>query len=308
MGSRFLPALFVLTLGLALPLTAAAQARMSERGNVSQVVNGTTITVDYARPGSYGRDIFGTVVHWGEMWTPGANRGTTLEVDNAIKLNGHDVPAGIYSVWMEPQPEEWTVHLHENPRLYHTQRPKHDELMLSFAVTPEEAPHLERLTFSFPDFDRNGTTLQMHWGTTSVSLEIEVESTLRIVRLTEEEMDPYLGRYTMKMYETPDDPPFASDVEFVADDGAIKGLVVGDWTFAIQLLPRPDPHEFRMAVLGPDGEIGEVAPADEGGILTFTVAQGKAVGFKVSGIGDETWIEGVNRFLEITLRSLRTQR
>ena len=92
MGSRFLPALCVLILGLALPFTAAAQVRLSERGRVSQTVSGTTITVDYARPGARGRDIFGGVVHWGEVWTPGANWGTTLEVDRAIKLNGHDVP------------------------------------------------------------------------------------------------------------------------------------------------------------------------------------------------------------------------
>ncbi len=293
MGSRFLPALCVLILGLALPFTTAAQARLSERGRVSQIVNGATITVDYSRPGAGGRDLFGGVVHWGEIWTPGANWGTTLEVDRAIKLNGHDVPAGKYSVWMEPQPEEWTVHLHENPRLYHTQRPEHDEFMLSFAVAPEEGAHVEKLTFSFPDFRRDGTTLRMHWGTTYVPLEIEVESTLRIVLLTEEEMDPYLGRYTLEAYETPDDPPMQFEVEFVGDNGAIKGSFTGDpGNFQVQLLPRANPHEFQLVGLGADGEIADVAPEGEGGVLTFSVAGGKAVSFTVTGIGDEPWIEG----------------
>ncbi len=226
------------------------------------------------------------------MWTPGANWGTTLEVDRAIKLNGHDVPAGKYSLWMEPQPGEWTVHLHENPKLYHTQRPEHDEFMLSFAVPSEEGPHVEKLTFYFPDFRRDGTTLRMHWGTTYVPLEIQVESTLRIVRLTEEEMDPYLGRYTLEMYGNPDDPPMQFSVEFVGENGAIKGSLPGNvGDFQMQLLPRANPHEFLLALLDADGEVGEVPPEDEGGVLTFSVAEGKAVGFTVTGIAGRTWIE-----------------
>jgi len=58
-------------------------------------------------------------VHWGDLWTPGANWATTLEVDRDIKLNGHAVPAGKYSAWMRVQPEEWTVFLNGEARMYH---------------------------------------------------------------------------------------------------------------------------------------------------------------------------------------------
>ena len=64
-----------------------AQIRASERGRVSQVVDGTTIIVDYARPRLRGRPtIFGADVSWGEVWTPGANMATTLETDHDIVL------------------------------------------------------------------------------------------------------------------------------------------------------------------------------------------------------------------------------
>ena len=43
------------------------------------MVNGTTITLDFSRPVARGRDsLFGGVVHWGELWTPGANWATKL--------------------------------------------------------------------------------------------------------------------------------------------------------------------------------------------------------------------------------------
>ena len=74
-------------------------------------------------PVARGRDnLFGGVVHWGEMWTPGANWATTLEVDREIDLEGHSVPAGEYSVWMQPGPQGWTVFLNSDVRLYHDSR------------------------------------------------------------------------------------------------------------------------------------------------------------------------------------------
>ena len=60
---------------------AQSQIRASERGSITQTIDGTTITVDYARPRTRGRAaVFGGEVHWKEVWTPGANMATTLEV------------------------------------------------------------------------------------------------------------------------------------------------------------------------------------------------------------------------------------
>ncbi|HEX5817332.1 MAG TPA: DUF2911 domain-containing protein, partial [Gemmatimonadales bacterium] len=78
--------------GLALALLTSiavrvshAQVRASERAEVKQTVDGTTITVNYARPRLRGRtDVFGTQVPWGEIWTPGANEATTLAVSKDV--------------------------------------------------------------------------------------------------------------------------------------------------------------------------------------------------------------------------------
>ena len=55
------PALLAAVLITALVAPAAAQIRASERGTVSQTVDGTVITVDYSRPRIRGRDsVFAT--------------------------------------------------------------------------------------------------------------------------------------------------------------------------------------------------------------------------------------------------------
>ena len=85
----------------ALPNRSVAQIRASERGAVSQTVDGTVISLDYARPRARGRQrLFGGVVAWKEVWTPGANWATTLEVSRNVQINGQALPKGKYSVWL----------------------------------------------------------------------------------------------------------------------------------------------------------------------------------------------------------------
>ena len=114
---RHLATLLLLAVGL--PGSTDAQIRMSERGTVGQTVDGTTISLDYARPQARGRSpIFGRVVHWGETWTPGANWATTITVSKDVKVNGQDLPKGTYSVWMVPaDSSDWTVLFHRKARL-----------------------------------------------------------------------------------------------------------------------------------------------------------------------------------------------
>ena len=75
--------------------TVQAQIRASERATLSQTIDGTVISLDYARPRLRGRSpIFGKVVKWGELWTPGANWATTLEASKPIALGGQAVAKG----------------------------------------------------------------------------------------------------------------------------------------------------------------------------------------------------------------------
>jgi hypothetical protein len=161
---------------LATPCTLSAQSKPSEKAIVTQVVNGTTITIEYDRPVARGRDsLFGKVVHWGETWTPGANWATTLEVDKDVRLDGHFVPKGKYSVWMVTAENDlWTFFLNKNPRIWHTRRPRGtDDDVVRFKVQPEQLFEMEALMWYFPRIEKAAAVLRMHWGTTAVSMRID---------------------------------------------------------------------------------------------------------------------------------------
>jgi hypothetical protein len=169
---------FFALLAITLAVPAGAQVKASERGSVSQTVDGTVITVDYSRPQVRGRqDVFGKVVPAGELWTPGANWATTLEVSKPIRLQGRDLAAGKYSMWMITGPGDWTVYLHKNPRLFHTNPPRVEDMLLSFTVRPTQVEHTELITFDFPRVATDSTTLRFRWATTALSIDLVTQAT-----------------------------------------------------------------------------------------------------------------------------------
>ncbi|HEY7878887.1 MAG TPA: DUF2911 domain-containing protein [Gemmatimonadaceae bacterium] len=165
----------MLAFAAALPLPAGAQVMASEHGVVAQRVDGTTITIEYYRPQRRGRDhVIGNVVKWGSMWTPGANWATTIDVDHDVRVDGHVLAKGKYSIWMIPQPNEWTVILSSAWKRFHVQGPDSTAPEVRFTVKPEAAPIVDVLTFTFPSVAADSTTLLMQWGTAAVPLHIEV--------------------------------------------------------------------------------------------------------------------------------------
>jgi hypothetical protein len=145
---------------LLLPGRSSAQIRASEMGSVTQTIDGTRITVAGSRPRARDRDrLFGHVVHWGEVWTPGANFATTLETSRAIKLNGHAIPQGKYSMWIVVrQTGDWTMMLDTVVQRYHTNRPDSIKVLVRFPLKVQEAPFTEMLTWSFPGVRADGGT------------------------------------------------------------------------------------------------------------------------------------------------------
>ena len=180
-----------------LPQVVSAQARKSERATVTQVVNATTITLEYSRPVVRGRsEVFGKVVHWGEIWTPGANWATTFEVNRDVVLNGHRVAKGKYSVWMVTAKDSaWTFFLNKNARRFHTSRPKDtSEDVIRFQVKPVVAAPMQTLLWYFPHVQQDTAILHMHWETTVIPLRI-VTVPVPQLATTEQNRRQLVGEY-----------------------------------------------------------------------------------------------------------------
>ena len=60
------------------------------------------ITIDYGQPHARGREIFGGLVPYGEVWRLGANWATRLTLDFDVRFGDLDVPRGEYTLFLLP--------------------------------------------------------------------------------------------------------------------------------------------------------------------------------------------------------------
>jgi hypothetical protein len=254
-----------------LAVPASAQIRASERGSVSQTIDGTTITVDYARPTARGRELFGGVVPWDVVWTPGANWATTLDLSKDVRLNGAQVVAGRYSVWMTPRQGAWTLTLNATPEYFHFQKPDPALGAYNIDFEPGDAAHVEMLTWSFPVVSGDGAVLAMRWGTTETAFDLVVEPT-RAVTLEAAERAPYLGAYELDVIPGIGYPTEAEIRVREAADGTLRAWM----SFPIH---EGDELEFDLV---PAGE-GRFNPGLYRGGELFNIETGVAFEFDLGG-------------------------
>ena len=83
--------------------------RPSPNASVSQTVGITEITLKYSRPGVKDRQIWGKLVPYYKVWRMGANENTTIKFSTPVKIDGHELAAGIYGLQAIPTSGEWTI-------------------------------------------------------------------------------------------------------------------------------------------------------------------------------------------------------
>ena len=85
----------------------------SPAASFEQVVGLTNVAVDYSRPGMRGREIFGGLVPYNEIWRTGANSNTTISFDTPVMFDGEELPAGKYAIYTIPGEQQWEVIFYE---------------------------------------------------------------------------------------------------------------------------------------------------------------------------------------------------
>ena len=150
------------------------QVAKSQAATVSQRVANTDITITYSRPVARGRVLFGALVPYNDVWNPGADQATAIAFSRDTQINAARLAAGKYSLWVIPRPDSWTVIFSKAADVYHTPYPGEAQDALRLDVKPEPGPHMETLTFYFPNVEGKDATLRLHWGETMVPLSIRV--------------------------------------------------------------------------------------------------------------------------------------
>lgn len=142
---------------------------------LTQVVGVTEVSVEYSRPGIKGREIFGGLVPFSEVWRTGANSVTKLTFSTDVKLEGHPVPAGSYSLYTVPGQHSWKIMINKVAVGEPDYNEKED--IATFKVNPQLVPNpVERFTIDIADMTDSSAVLQLKWARTRVPIKIEFDT------------------------------------------------------------------------------------------------------------------------------------
>jgi hypothetical protein len=149
--------------------------RPSPAASVFEKIGTARVTVTYSRPAVKGREIWGGLVSYGQVWRLGANDATTLEVSEAFKIAGHDLQAGAYALFAIPAKDKWTILVNSEAKQWgaYFRDPKKD--LFSFDVTPSAGPHQEWLEFRLLPESARAARVEMAWEKLRVSFPVEVD-------------------------------------------------------------------------------------------------------------------------------------
>jgi hypothetical protein len=150
--------------------------RPSPNASVSQTVGVTEITIKYSRPGVKDRPIWGKLVPYGEVWRTGANENTTIRFSTPVKVDGHELAAGIYGLQTIPTAGDWTVIFSKDADEWGAFSYKQEDDALRIQAKPQPAELRERMAFDFDDVTDTTAKVVLHWEKLKVPFTVEVDT------------------------------------------------------------------------------------------------------------------------------------
>jgi carbonic anhydrase len=99
----------LLALALILLTTNFLFAQKSPKMSAEGKAGSTDISVKWGAPSVKGREIWGKLVPYGQVWRTGANDATTIKFSKAVKINGKELAAGEYALFTIPTEGKWTI-------------------------------------------------------------------------------------------------------------------------------------------------------------------------------------------------------
>jgi tetratricopeptide (TPR) repeat protein len=144
----------------------------SPAATVSQTIGIAQVQVIYHRPGVKGREVWGKMVPYGEVWRAGANENTSITFSHAARVQGKPVPAGTYGVHMIPTAKEWTLILSTNATSWGSYFYKESEDALRAPLTPVTAEPCEWLQYEFSDLTDTSAVLSVCWEKLRIPIQI----------------------------------------------------------------------------------------------------------------------------------------
>ena len=117
----------------------------------------------YSRPQTRDREIFGSLVPYGEVWRTGANEATEITFYEDLMVGGKTIKKGTYTLFTIPGEKEWTIILNNSTNIWgaYDYQVEKDVARITAPVRKSPVP-IDALSMSFAE-SNDGANLYIGW-------------------------------------------------------------------------------------------------------------------------------------------------
>jgi tetratricopeptide (TPR) repeat protein len=148
--------------------------RQSQHAVLTQRIGITDITINYHRPLANGRQIWGKLAPYGEVWRAGANENTTITFSDPVTIEGQPLDKGTYGLHMIPGENQWTVIFSKDSRDWGSFSYKQADDALRATVKPQAAELHDALAYDFDDLKADSAVVTLRWEKVAVPFKVSV--------------------------------------------------------------------------------------------------------------------------------------
>ena len=134
--------------------------------------NGLKISVDYCQPYKKGRNVFGGLVPYGQVWRTGANEATIIRFDQNVIVAGQPLDKGKYTLWTIPSQAGWIAIFNGETGQWGTNYDQTKDVLRVPIVARKHSPMAEQFYISFSP-SGNGTDMLLAWDETEAVVPIQ---------------------------------------------------------------------------------------------------------------------------------------
>lgn len=173
---KFTVSCAVIVLGIAMSTDLAhAQKRTPDKLSPASSAScafqdGKTISTSYSSPRLRGRKMVGGIDPYGKPWRAGAQEATTFETTANLEVDGKAVPAGNYTIFAIPNPDQWTLIISKKTGEWGIPYPGEQYELGRYDMKVSTLPSsVEDFTISYIPHGA-ACTMHMDWATTRASI------------------------------------------------------------------------------------------------------------------------------------------
>jgi len=160
--------LILATVGLGFAQQKKAAA--SPAAEATAQFGGKAVVIKYNAPSVKGREIFGGLVPFGQVWRAGANSATSLQTETDLTIGTINVPKGNYTLYVIPAAKEWTLIVNKQTGQWGTDYSEAQDLGRTKMAVKASPAVIESFKISL-----TASALQLEWDKTIATVAVKAK-------------------------------------------------------------------------------------------------------------------------------------